>query len=320
MATLTRVRPGHDPGYTRRRAGSGFRYVDVDGASAPTDAVERIRMLVIPPAWQDVWICIDPDGHIQATGVDDAGRTQYLYHADWAAKRDRGKFARALRLAAALPRARARVTSSLRRDGLERERVLAVAFRMLDTVAVRIGSERYFARHGSRGLTTLLRRDAVVDGDTVTLRFPGKSGMTQELSVRDRDLAAAVGELAAGRGRSPLLSYRKGRRRVPLSTREVNDYVRAVTGGRFTAKDFRTLHGTILAAEALARIGTVDTATDEKRAIVLAVKATAESLGNTPAVARSSYIDPRVLRRYRQGHLLDTTISPESAIRSLLGG
>lgn len=319
MVALKRVHPGEDLGFRRWRAGSGFRYVDADGASVPDEVAERIRALVIPPAWTDVWICADESGHIQATGVDEAGRTQYLYHPDWARRRDRGKFARALRLAAALPAARARVTTSLRRDGLDRERVLAAAFRMLDTVAPRVGSERYFARHGSRGLATLLRRDAAVDGNTVTFRFPGKSGAAQALSVVDIDLAAIVAELAVGRGRSPLLAYRTGRRRVALSTREINDYVRSVTGGRFTAKDFRTLRGTILAAEALAQIGPQEDPADRTRAIVLAVKATAAGLGNTPAVARGSYIDPRVLRRYRDGEVLNTSISAESAIRDLLG-
>lgn len=155
-------------------------------------------------------------------------------------------------------------------------------------------------------------------GTVVALAFPGKSGKRQLIEVDDADLAAAVAPLAAGRLRSPLLAWERGRRRVPLTGTDVNAYVRSLTGGRFTAKDFRTLRGTILAAEALARIGAVDTKSDLKRAEVLAVRATAEALGNTPAVARGSYIDPRVFARYRDGHLLDLSISPESAIRGLL--
>lgn len=318
MPRLARVRPLIDPGFRRVRAGSGFRYLDAKGRSPGQRDLDRIRALVIPPAWEDVWISVRPDGHIQAVGTDDAGRRQYLYHPDWSAGRDRGKYARALALAAALPTARARVTTSLRREALDRERVLAVSFRLLDQAAPRIGSERYLAAHGSRGLTTLQRRDASVEASVVSLAFPGKSGKRQLIEVDDADLAAAVALLAAGRPRSALLAWERGRRRVPLTGAEVNGYVRSLTGGKFTAKDFRTLRGTILAAEALARIGTVDTKSDRKRAEVLAVRATAEALGNTPAVARGSYIDPRVFARYRDGHLLDLSITPESAISGLL--
>jgi len=318
MPKLVRVQPYRDPGIRRVRAGSGFRYVDAKGRTPAARALERMHALVIPPAWQDVWISARPDGHIQAVGVDDAGRTQYLYHPQWTAGRDRGKFARALALAEALPRARSRVTTSLRRPALDRERVLAVAFRLLDDAAPRIGSERYLSAHGSRGLTTLQRRDAAVEASTVSLAFPGKSGKPQLLEVDDADLAAAIELLATGRPRSPLLAWDRAGRRVALTPAEVNAYVRTLTGGRFTAKDFRTLRGTILAADALARIGTVDTATDRKRAEVLAVRATAAALGNTPAVARGSYIDPRVFARYRDGHLLDLSVTPESAIRGLL--
>lgn len=318
MPKLARVRPFDDPGHRRVRAGSGFRYVDAKGAAVSDTDVERIRALVIPPAWEDVWISVRPDGHIQAVGTDDAGRKQYLYHPEWSVGRDRRKYARALRLAETLPRARGRVTTSLRRSDLDRERVLATAFRLLDQAAPRIGSERYLAAHGSRGLTTLQRRDASVAASVVTLSFPGKSGKRQLLEVDDADLAGVVELLAAGRPRSALLAWDRGRRRVPLTPAEVNAYVRALTGEKFTAKDFRTLRGTILAAEALARIGAVDTGKDRKRAELLAVRATAEALGNTPAVARGSYIDPRVFTRYRDGETLDLSISAESAILGLI--
>jgi DNA topoisomerase-1 len=317
---LVRVRPLEDAGITRVRAGSGFRYVDHRGRPVAARDVARIRTLVIPPAWQEVWICREPRGHIQAVGTDDAGRRQYVYHPDWSANRDRNKYERALALAESLPRARARVTSALRRSALDREKVLAVAFRLLDLGAPRVGSARYLAAHGSRGLTTLQRRDVVAEPPRITLSFPGKSGKRAHIEIDDADLAAVVADLAQGRPRAALLSYRRGRRRVPLSPSDVNAYVRALTGGRFTAKDFRTLRGTTMAAQALARIGTVDTKADRKRAEQLAVRATAEALGNTPAVARSSYIDPRVFRHYARGRLLDLDISPESAIRELLGG
>ena len=280
----------------------------------------RIRSLVIPPAWSDVWIARDRRGHIQAIGIDEAGRRQYIYHPAWSASRDQGKFARTLQLAEVIPRARARVTTALRREALDRERVLATAFRLLDSAAPRIGSARYLKANGSRGLTTLLRRDASVEGSVVILSFPAKSGKQALIRVDDAELAAVISELVVGRPRSPLLAYSRGRRRVPLTPRDVNAYVRALTGGEFTAKDFRTLRGTILAAEALARMGPVPTETDRRRAEQLAVRAAAEALGNTPAVARRSYIDPRVFRAYEKGRLLDLGVSGETAIRELLVG
>ena len=320
MPRLKKVRPGVDLGYRRVRAGSGFRYTDADGAALPASERERAVALVIPPAWTDVWISAAPNGHIQATGVDEAGRLQYRYHPDWSAGRDKGKYARALQLADSLPRARGRVTTSLRRDDIDRERVLATAFRLLDQAAPRVGTAKYLTRHGSRGLTTLQRRDARVAGAVTSLRFPGKSGKRQSLDIDDADLAAVVELLAAGRPGAPLLAYRRGRRRVALTPKDVNVYVRTMTGGTFTAKDFRTLRGTILAAQALARIGVPGSKSDRKRAEVLAVKAAAEALGNTPTVARGSYIDPRVFARYKRGALLDTSVSPESAIRALILG
>lgn len=320
MPRLRTVRPGIDLGYTRTRSGSGFRYTDADGASLPAAERERAAALVIPPAWTEVWISAASDGHIQATGVDEAGRRQYVYHPDWSAGRDKGKYARALQLAASLPHARGRVTTSLRRDDLDRERVLATAFRLLDQAAPRVGSAKYLARHGSRGLTTLRRRDAAVVTSVTSLRFRGKSGKRQSLDIDDAELAVVVAALAAGRPAAPLLAYTRGRRRVPLTPKDVNAYVRAMTGGAFTAKDFRTLRGTILAADALARIGPAGSKRDRKHAEVLAVRAASDALGNTPAVARSSYIDPRVFARYRRGVVLDTAVSPESAIRALILG
>jgi DNA topoisomerase IB len=314
------VRPLEDAGLQRIRSGSGFRYADHRGRPAGASDVERIEALVIPPAWRDVWIARDARGHIQAVGTDDAGRRQYLYHAAWSSTRDRGKFARALQLAEVIPRARARVTTALRREALDRERVLATAFRLLDQAAPRVGSARYLKANGSRGLTTLIRKDASVDGTVVTLSFPAKSGKQALIDVDDSDLAAVISELVAGRPRSPLLAYAQGRRRVALTPRDVNAHVRALTGGSFTAKDFRTLRGTILAAEALARIGLVETKTDRKRAEQLAIRATADGLGNTPAVARSSYIDPRVFRAYEKGRVLDLDVAAETAIRELLTG
>lgn len=211
------------------------------------------------------------------------------------------------------------MTIALRREAIDRERVLAVAFRLLDGAAPRIGSSRYLARHGSRGLTTLRRGDAIIEASVITLSFPAKSGMRALIELDDEELALAMALLVRGRTGSPLLAYAHGRRRVALTPHEVNGYIRELTGGAFTAKDFRTLRGTILAAEALARTGAVATKRDRSRAEALAVRAAAQALGNTPAVARRSYVDPRIFSRYRAGEVLDLTISPESAIRVLLG-
>jgi len=318
VARLIRVRPDVDPGLRRLRAGAGFRYVDENGKTVTEADRERIRALVVPPAWQDVWISADPRGHIQAVGTDDADRRQYIYHPRWRSRRDRDKFARALALAEALPRARGRVTSALRDESDGHARVLAASFRMLDAAAPRVGSAQYLERHGSRGLTTLQRRDASVSGSLVTLSFPAKSRTRARLEIDDADLAVVVALLRAGGARSPLLWHRRGRRQVALRPAEVNAHIRALTGAAFSAKDFRTLRGTILAAEALARIGPLDTVRDRKRAAAIAVQATADALGNTPAVSRNSYIDPRVFARYERGELLDLGVSPESAILRLL--
>lgn len=320
VAALVRVAPGEDPGYRRVRAGAGFRYLDADGTPVPDPERERITSLAIPPAWSDVWIAADPLAHIQAVGTDDAGRRQYLYHPRWRDRRDRRKFARALDLAEALPRARRAATRALGAEALSRERVLAAAFRLLDDGALRIGSDEYLVRHGSRGLTTLRRRDVRIEGDTVVLSFPAKSGRRAFIEITDAVLAEGLSDLAVGSPRAPLLAYRKGRRRVRITPAEVNAYLREITGGAFTAKDFRTLHGTILAADVLARSGQSRTERERRQAERLAVRATADALGNTIAVARASYIDPRVFREYRRGRMLDTSVAPETAIRRLLAG
>ena len=320
MARLVRVRPYEDPGFRRVRSGSGFRFVDHTGSAVPEREADRARGLVIPPAWREVWIATEPNAHIQAVGTDEAGRRQYTYHADWSKRQDKGKYARALQLAEALPRARARVTQSLRRSDVDRERVLAVSFRLLDQVAPRVGNARYFVSNGSRGLTTLQRRDATVEGDLIRLSFPAKSGKRAELSLKDAEVAALMTELATGRSRAALLSYRRGRRRVPLTSGDVNAYVRALTGGPFSAKDFRTLRGTILAAEALADAGVAPTKNERKKVELAAVRAAAAALGNTPAVARSSYIDPRVFSLYRRGHTMERGGSKDAAIRRLILG
>ena len=318
MPRLKRVMPGRDPGFERILEETSFSYRSSSGGAVTAEDLERIEALVIPPAWTEVWICSLPHGHVQAIGTDEAGRRQYLYHPDWSSRRDRGKYAKALTLASALPRARARVTIALRGKTVDRDLVLATSFRLLDTSALRVGSKRHLQRTGNRGLTTLQCRHVSVEDARISLSFRGKSGKRQSITVEDPELALAMTALIAAGKRAPLLGWKEGRRRMALSPQQVNSYVRELTGGEFTAKDFRTLRGTIIAAQTLAEIGVSSTKRDRERAERAAVEAVAEGLGNTPAVARSSYIDPRVFARYRKGQLLDTSRAPESALRSLL--
>jgi DNA topoisomerase-1 len=311
------------PGFRRVRSGKGFRFTTAEGDPVDDATRQRAAALAIPPAWTDVWIAPYPNGHVQATGVDDAGRRQYLYHPAWREQKDGIKFERALDLAATLPAARRSVTIDLRRDDLSRERVLAGAFRMLDTGSLRVGSERYAADHGSFGLSTLLCAHATVTGDgVVELRFPAKSGQEWESDIRDADLAALVRRLKRRGPTARLLAWRDARGWHPLDAAEINEDVRARTGGDFSAKDFRTLHGTSAAAVTLAKIGPRDTPTARRRAVGDAVRAAADALSNTPAVARGSYVDPRLLDAYEGGVTIDPerTASVESELRSLLGG
>jgi DNA topoisomerase-1 len=294
------------PGFRRRRSGRGFRFTTDEGDPVDDATRERAAALAIPPAWSQVWIAPYPNGHIQAAGTDDAGRRQYIYHPAWREQKDGIKFERALDLAATLPAARRSVTLELRRDDLSRERVLAGAFRMLDTGSLRVGSERYAQQHGSVGLSTLRCAHASVTADDVVeLRFPAKSGQEWESDIRDPDLAALVRRLKRRGPGARLLAFRDERGWHPLTAEEINADVRRRTGGEFSAKDFRTLHGTAAAAVSLARSGPCDTPAARKRAVRDAVAAAAEELGNTPAIARGSYVDPRLLDAYEGGTTID---------------
>ena len=295
-------------GWTRRRAGKGFSYRDEDGRPLPAEEVERIRSLAIPPAWTDVWICPLPNGHIQAVGTDDAGRRQYLYHPDWRVKRDKQKFDRVLTAAAQLPKARRHVTRDLAAAGMPRERAAAVAVRLLDLGYFRIGSDAYADANGSFGLTTLERQHVRKCREGLRFCFVGKSGVEHTILIDDADVLAALDRMRARRARSRrLLAYTEARRWIDLDAAAVNAYLAEVLGGDLTAKDFRTWHGTVLAAAALAESSEPgDTKASRKRAVKAAVEEVATYLGNTPAVARSSYIDPRVIDLYEAG----TTITP----------
>ncbi|BDI23901.1 DNA topoisomerase IB [Herbiconiux sp. L3-i23] len=312
---------GH--GYLRVRAGTGFSYRSTkDGLLADDELRSRFEALGIPPAWEQVWICPFENGHIQAIGYDAAGRKQYIYHPTWREKKDRVKYDRAMELAESLPSARRRVTMDLRSDGYTRERVLAAAFRMLDTGSLRVGSERYAESNGSHGLTTLLCSHASVRKDTVELKFPAKSHKAWESDIRDADLAVLVRALKRRGPNARLLAYKDGRAWHPVAAAEVNEYVRERTGGEFTAKDFRTLHGTVTAAVSLAKHGPEDTKTARQRAVAQAMRDASVVLSNTPTIARASYVDPRIVDRYHSGETIDParTASAESEVRALLYG
>ena len=345
MTRLRRSDPTR-PGYTRKRAGRGFSYRDPAGDTVTEKELrERFATLAIPPAWTDVWICPYPTGHIQALGLDAAGRRQYIYHPVWREQKDRLKFERALQLAQSLPRVRGQVTRELRGDGPPRTRALAAAFRMLDLASLRIGSERYADTYGSHGLSTLLCSHVTVRGDVVRLDFPAKSGQQFQGVITDADLATYLRARLRERPAAPLLSWVLDDVEGVLSASDINDFIRERTGGEFTAKDFRTLRGTAAAAQSLAqsvaqslkasaaaaapaasaarppRAATRSRRADD-RAIAEAMRQAAVALGNTPAIARTSYVDPRIVDLFRAGETIDPTgrVSVETALRALLLG
>jgi DNA topoisomerase-1 len=304
---VTRLRTSRpsSAGYRRVRGGTGFRYLDADGAPVSAEQRARIEALVIPPAWTDVWISPHPNGHIQALGTDDAGRRQYRYHEEWSRRRAPVKFDRALDLSERLPAARRAVTRHLREDGATRERALAAGFRLLDTVSPRVGSGQYLETSGTRGLSTLLSTHISVVDDVLHIDFVGKGGQDWSARLIDTDLVAFVRASRRHGLESPLLEWNDGGTWRAISAEQLNDYVRTRTGGDFTAKDFRTLRGTILSTRALAR-STAETRREREKAVREAIVVTAEALGNTPAVAKSSYVDPRVIDRFLAGEPLPT--------------
>ncbi len=291
------------PGFTRRRSGRGFRYRDSEGATIRDRAeLRRIRALAIPPAWTDVWICTWPNGHLQATGRDARGRKQYRYHPRWLARRGTDKFERMIGFAEALPAIRARCEADLRRPGLPREKVLAVVVRLLERTLIRVGNDEYARSNRSFGLTTLRDRHAHVDGGSVRFRFRGKSGKVHEVGLRDRRLAGVVRRCQELPGQELFQYVDEDGDVRDVTSDDVNDYLREA-GGPFTAKDFRTWAGTVLAYRALRALQPSDDEPGARRAVVEAVRLTADRLGNTPAVARGSYVHPAVLEAYLDGAL-----------------
>jgi DNA topoisomerase-1 len=294
------------PGIRRRRRGKGFEYVDADGNRVTEpEVVARIRELGIPPAWQDVWICPYPLGHLQATGTDAAGRKQYLYHSEWRRRRDLAKFEDMVEFARALPSLRERVAADLAAgDEPTRERVLACAVRLLDRGFFRIGTEEYSVTNETYGLATMRKSHVrIEDGRVMVFDYPAKHGKRRIQAVVDPQAVDVVARMKRRRGGGDeLLAYRERGRWHDIRSGDINAYLKEATGGDFSAKDFRTWSATVLAAIALAVSGEVaGTKTGRQRAVARAIKETAHYLGNTPAVCRASYIDPRVFDAYRAG-------------------
>jgi DNA topoisomerase-1 len=309
-----------EPGLSRRRSGRGFSYRDADGNRiADAGTIERIRGLVIPPAWTDVWISPDPRGHIQATGVDVAGRKQYLYHPDWRAERDSSKFERVREVAGRLPRVRRRLRADLAGRGLTERRVLAAVVSLLDEGMFRIGSDEYAARDEdpSFGLSTLRASHVRLRRGCAVLTFPGKSGVEHHGTIEDPEVCAVLAALKRRR-RDRLFAFWDPSSKTwrDVSAGMINDYLEEISGERMTAKDFRTWHGTVKAAKELADAGPRPTPAQRKKVVAQAMKEVAGLLGNTPAVARSSYVDPRVIDRYEDGETVEQPT--ERAVRDLL--
>ena len=308
MPRLKRWEPSL-PALTRVRRGRGFQYLDSSGQSIEDpETLARIRSLVIPPAWTEVWICPFPNGHIQAVGYDAAGRKQYLYHPNWRTLRDRVKFQHMVEFAHCLPDLRRATRQALMVPGMERERVLATAIRMLDRGLFRMGSEQYAARNSTYGIATILKSHVTLGPDhMITFDFVAKHNKRQVHTIADPDIYEVVQTLKRRRTGSPeLLAYRKDGAWYDIKSTDINDFLKATTGGEFTAKDFRTWAATVMSAVSLAGKLDAQSATAKKRAVTAAVREVAEYLGNTPAVCRSSYIYPRIIDDYLAG----VTIAP----------
>jgi DNA topoisomerase I len=295
-----------EPGVVRKRRGRGFTYLRADGRRVRDDStLDRIRSLAIPPAWRDVWICADPDGHLQAVGRDARGRKQYRYHPRWRAVRDAGKYLRLAEFCRALPRLRRRVDSDLRCDCLCKEKVVALVVCLLERTQLRVGNDEYARTNDSYGATTLRDRHARVRGSAVELSFRGKGGKPYRVALRDRRMAALVRRCRELPGQRLFQYLDASGRAVPVTSTDVNVYVRAATGGSFTAKDFRTWAATMACATLLASRLAGDSQTARKREVKQIVETVAEQLGNTPTVCRNSYIHPAVIDGYLDGQLPD---------------
>ena len=306
------------PGLRRVRRGRGFSYQDPDGAPV-TDAetLQRIKDLVIPPAWKKVWISSHPNGHIQAVGTDDAGRRQYIYHQQWQDERNEEKFDRALNMSAALPDMRAQIASDLRSRGLTRDRVIALALQLLDLGYFRSGSEQYAEENNSFGLATLLCEHVRLEQDAVEFDYPAKSGVRRTLMIEDPEVVRSVRALMRRPDRGErLLVCRNGSGWTELHADDLNARFKELVGDEYTVKDLRTWHGTVLAAEAFVDADPPANKTTIKRVESAVMKEVAEGLGNTPAVARGSYVDPRVVEGYESGLTIEAGVRRAARTRA----
>lgn len=300
-------------GFRRRRCGRGFAYYDPENVHVKDEAIRaRFDALAIPPAWRDVWICADECGHLQVTGRDEAGRKQYIYHPDWEEARSRAKFRRMVDFAAALPAIRAQVDKDLRRRGLGREKLLAIVVYLLEETRIRIGNSQYARRNESYGLTTLENEHLEIAGSTITFSFVGKSGKKQQVDIQDRRLARYLKQCQEMPGQE-LFQYVEGEKCYRIDSGAVNDYLRSMTDQPFTAKDFRTWAGTVIAVDELYQQGPPEDDRDADKRIVTAVKAVADALGNTPQVCRAYYIHPAIFDAYRNGDLFTAVAAAAEA-------
>lgn len=291
-------------GYTRKRKGDDFEYLDADGKKiADEKRVLRIKRLAIPPAWERVWICPASNGHIQATGCDARRRKQYRYHVRWREVRDQGKYEKMLLFGQALPKIRRRIEKDMPLPGLPREKVLATVVELLERTFIRIGNEEYAKENKSFGLTTLRNRHVDVEGTTVHFEFRGKSGVNHKKEIRDRRLSKIIRKLQDLPGQDLFQYVGEAGERHNVTSQDVNDYLKEITGEDFTAKDFRTWAGTVLASIALRSQDAFENKTQAKRNVKTAIHAVAQMLGNTPAVCRKCYIHPAVLESYLDGTL-----------------
>jgi len=294
------------PGIRREKDKDGFRYLDTHGDPVDDEAtLKRIRSLVIPPAWTDVWICPQANGHLQATGRDARGRKQYRYHPKWREVRDEVKYERMIKFGQALPLIRKEVDRALGLPGLPREKVLATIVYLLEATMMRIGNDEYARENKSYGLTTLRNRHVHIDGSEVEFRFRGKSGVWHDVKVHDRRLARIIQRSRDLPGQDLFQYLDEDGERHTIGSSDVNDWLRTVTGEEYTAKDFRTWSGTVLAALALQEFEQFDSEAQAKKNIVRAIESVSEKLGNTPSVCRKCYVHPAVLDSYLDGTMLE---------------
>jgi DNA topoisomerase I len=293
------------PGILRKRRGKGFRYIGPDGKPVrDPEVLARIKSLVIPPAWTDVWICTNPRGHLQVTGRDARGRKQSRYHPRWREVRDETKYERMLLFGATLPRIREQVEQDLAAPGLPRRKVLATIVRLMETTFIRVGNEEYARENHSYGLTTMRNRHVEVDGSTVTFKFQGKSGIRHTVDINDRRLARIIQRCQDIPGYELFQYMESDGEYHPIDSADVNDYLREISNQDFTAKDFRTWAGTVLACMALREFEAFESETQAKKNIVQAIKTVALRLGNTPSVCRKCYVHPTVLECYQTGAMI----------------